>query len=66
MPRGLNRGLAADVSAGQPVTQLLLLFFLTLLIFVFPLTSLCWSSRVFDVFEAPSVSPLPSGAFPCF
>lgn len=42
---------------GQPVTQLLLLVFLILLIFVSPLTSLCWSSHVFDVFEAPSLSP---------
>lgn len=47
MPRGLDLGLAANVSAGQPVTQLLILFFLIILIFVSPLTSLCWSSHAF-------------------
>lgn len=59
MLRGLDLGLAANVSAGQPVTQLLLLFFLIILIFVSPLTSLCWTSHAFiclKVFlSAPSI-----------
>lgn len=47
MLRGLDLGLAVNVSAGQPVTQLLLLLFLIILVFDSPLTSLCWSSHGF-------------------
>lgn len=59
----LDPGLAADVSLGQPVTQLLLLFFVTLLICLFHFSLLEFSCS--DVLEAPFVSPLPSSALPC-
>lgn len=45
MTGGPDPGVAADVSLGQPVTQLLPLFFVTLLFFFS--TSLCWSSHGF-------------------
>lgn len=56
---GPDPGLAADVSLGQPVTQLLLLFFVTLLIFLFHFSLLEFSCVLMCLKQLLSAPWLP-------